>query len=113
MKYEKGQKKKAIKKAVQRIKKGERAWKTPSLKMGWKDWGIRVVTKASAKSLPAIKILAERKVAMVELDLDIPDEVAESMASYGADHIVSDRVALINWTFNRGLENFLSLSGKK
>lgn len=114
MKYEKKQKAKAIKKAIRRIKEGEKAWKgkTPNLKMGWKDWGIKSVPKASAKDLPTIKILAERKVTMVELDLDIPDSVADSMASYGADHIIFDRKALINWTFNRGLENFLNLHKK-
>lgn len=115
MKYEKRQKAKAIKKAIRRIKEGEKAWKgkKPNLKMGWKDWGIKSVPKASAKGLPTIKILAERKVTMVELDLDIPDSVADKMESYGAEHIIFDRRALINWTFNRGLENFVNLLSKK
>ncbi|NBW15630.1 MAG: hypothetical protein EBR82_47355 [Caulobacteraceae bacterium] len=113
MRHEKAQKEKAIKKAVQRTKKGEKAWKTPSLEMGWKDWGIRVVPKASAKSLPAIKILAERRVTMVELDLDVPDKIHEDMLAYAADYIVSDKKALFNWAFNKALENFVNLKGKK
>ena len=114
MKYEKRQKAKAIKKAIRRIRDEKGAWKgkTPSLKMGWKDWGVKSVPKASAKGLPAIKILAEREVKMVELDLDIPDSVAAEMASYGADHIIFDRATLINWTFNRALQNFLNLHKK-
>lgn len=114
MKYEKKSKKEAIKKAIRRIRDEEGAWKgkKPNLKMGWKDWGIKTISKASAKGLPVIKILAEREVKMVELDLDIPDSVAESMASYGAEHIVFDRTALINWTFNKGLQNFVNLLKK-
>ena len=115
MKYEKKSKKEAIKKAIRRIRDGEKEWKgkTTNLKMGWKDWGIKTIPKASAKGLPTIKILAERKVTMVELDLDIPNSIAEDMVRYGADHIINDRNTLINWTFNRGLENFVNLLSKK
>ena len=113
MKYEKGQKTKAIKKAIERITKGKKAWEKNIFQVGGKDWGIKAVSKASAKSLPVIKILAERRVTMVELDLDVPDKIHEDMLAYAADYIISDKKALFNWAFNKALENFVNLKEKK
>ena len=106
MKYEKGQKAKAIKEAMQRVAKGDKAWKT-KLQVGGKDWGATLVPKASAKGLPVITVLAERKVTMVELDLDVPEEIEKDMIAYGAENIVFDEKALFNWTFNKALENYI------
>lgn len=104
-KLEKGQKAKAIKEAVRRVKKGAKAWNPKVLKMERKDWSIDSVKRSDAKNLPTIKILRERKINMCEIDLDIPDEVANEMYEYGISHIHTDRRAVINWTFNCALKN--------
>lgn len=102
------QKKEEIRQAIRRVRDGE--WsdkKRDPIKMVGKDWGIKAVKKADAKALPAIEILAEREVKMVELDLDIPDKIAEDMYQYGRKHIHLDRTHVINWVFNLGLKNFV------
>lgn len=107
------QKKEEIRQSIRRVTHGEWAdKKRDPVKMVGKDWGIKAVKKADAKDLPTIQILAEREVKMVELDLDIPDKIAEDMYQYGRKHIHLDRAYVINWVFNLGLKNFIeSLAG--
>lgn len=100
------QKKEEIRQAIRRVRHGE--WsdkKRDPIEMVGKDWAVKAVKKAHAKGLPAIKILGERKVSMVELDLDIPDSIAEQMYDYGRKHILLDRTHVINWVFNLALKN--------
>lgn len=104
------QKKEEIRQAIRRVRDGE--WsdkKRDPVKMVGENWGIKAVKKADAKGLPTIQILAEREVKMVELDLDIPDKIAEDMYQYGRRHILLDRPHVINWVFNLGLKNFVEL----
>lgn len=107
------QKEKEIREAIRRVRDGEWAdKKRDPLKMVGKDWSVKAVKKADAKGVPTIQILAEREVKMVELDLDIPDKIAEDLYQYGRRHILLDRSHVINWAFNLGLKNFVeSLAG--
>lgn len=107
------QKEKEIREAIRRVRCGKWAdKKRDPLKMVGEDWAVKAVKKADAKGLPTIKILAEREVKMVELDLDIPDKIAEDLYQYGRRHILLDRSHVINWAFNLGLKNFVeSLAG--
>lgn len=102
------QKEKEIREAIRRVRDGEREDKRRDpIKMGGENWAIKAVKKADAKGLPTIQILAEREVKMVELDLDIPDKVADDMYEYGRRHILLDRTHVISWVFNLGLKNFV------
>lgn len=102
------QKKEEIRQAIRRVRNGEWAdKKRDPLQMVGKNWGIKAFKRADAKGLPTIQILAERKIKMVELDLDIPDNVENDMYEYGRKHILSDRAYVINWVFNLGLRNFV------
>lgn len=108
------QKAQEIKEAIKRVKSGKWSkYPRKKIKMGGEDWSIRPIKASDAKGIPVITILAEREVKMIELDLDIPDGIAESLVQYGADHIVFDRSTLINWTINKGLRNFINLNKKK
>lgn len=102
------QKKEEIKQAIRRVRDGE--WTNKGrdpIQVVGENWGIKAVKKADAKGLPTIQILAERKIKMVELDLDIPDKIADDMYQYGRRHILLDRTHVINWVFNLGLKNFV------
>lgn len=108
------QKKEKIRKAIQRVRDGEWADKgRDPLKMVGKDWAVKAVKKADAKGVPTIQILAEREVKMVELDMDIPDEIADQMYEYGRKHILLDRIHVINWVFNLALKNAVNNLKKK
>jgi hypothetical protein len=105
-----------IKKAVERVKKGSRAWpKTPAdpLEMVRKDWTIDTIKKSDAKNLPAIKILREREVKMCEIDVDMPDAIEQEMYEYGVANIHKDRVHVVNWVFNLALKNAVDLLEKR
>jgi len=100
------QKEKEIREAIRRVKDGEWADKgRDPIEMVGKDWTAKAVKASDAKGLPAIKILAERSIKMVELDLDIPDKIADQMYEYGRKHILLDRTHVINWVFNLALKN--------
>ena len=86
------QKKEEIKRAMQRVKMGEKAWATTDK------------SKDSKKNLPAIKILATRKVKMVELDVDIPDTAKAVLLKMARVGILTDEKALLNWAFVKGIE---------
>lgn len=101
-----------IKKAVERVKKGSRAWpKTPEdpLEMVRKDWAVSTIKRSDAKNLPAIKILRERKIEMCEIDVDMPDAIEQEMYEYGVANIHKDRSCVVNWVFNLALKNAVEL----
>ena len=53
-----------------------------------------------------IKILAEREVRMVELELDIDDKVSEMLARAGLNLIRDDKKELAAYAFRKALEAF-------
>lgn len=62
--------------------------------------------------LGIITILAEREVPFVELDMDIPDDIAHKLAQAGWQEIQHDRKALINYAFVKALEEFCDANGR-
>lgn len=86
------QKKEEIKRAIKRVKMGEKAWATTDK------------PKDLKKDLPTIKILSTRKVKMVELDVDIPDKVKAGLLKMARVGILKDEKALLSWAFVKGIE---------
>jgi hypothetical protein len=86
------QKKEEIKRAIKRVKMGEKAWTTTDK------------PKDPKKDLPTIKILSTRKVKMVELDVDIPDKVKAGLLKMARVGILKDEKALLSWAFVKGIE---------
>lgn len=86
------QKKEEIKRAIKRVKMGEKAWATTDK------------PKDPKKDLPTIKILSTRKVKMVELDVDIPDKVKAGLLRMARVGILKDEKALLSWAFVKGVE---------
>lgn len=86
------QKKEEIKRAIKRVK------------MGGKAWGNSSVKKAPKQSLPTIKVLAEREVKMIELDVDIPNDAKNALLEMARKDILKDEKALLNWAFVKGIE---------
>lgn len=72
--------------------------------MGGEAWDNPSVKKTPKQSLPTIKILAERKVRMVELDVDIPEQVKQALLKMARRDILKDEKALLNWAFVKGIE---------
>ena len=62
--------------------------------------------------LGQIKIISERKVNMVELDLDMDDQTIEKMAYAGFNMIKYDKHELASYAFRKGLEAFVSKNKK-
>jgi len=86
------QKKEEIKRAIKRVKMGEKAWATTDK------------PKDPKKDLPAIKILATRKIKMVELDVDIPDKAKARLLKMARVGILKDEKALLSWAFVKAIE---------
>lgn len=86
------QKKEEIKRAIKRVKMGGKAWQSSSVK------------KASKQSLPIIKILAIRKIKMVEMDVDIPSDAKKTLLQIARREILKDEKALLSWGFVKGVE---------
>ena len=63
--------------------------------------------------LPAIKIVAERKVDYVELDLDVEDEAMAVLVEAGLETIRNDKEALVNYAINRALKELIENEEKK
>jgi hypothetical protein len=63
--------------------------------------------------LPMIKILAERKVDYVELDLDVEDEAMAILVEAGLETIRNDKEALVNYAINRALKDLIENEKKK
>lgn len=73
----------------------------------------RVPLSPQIGELPAIKIIAERKVDYVELDLDIDDKAMEVLVEAGLETIRNDRDALVNYAINRALKDLVENEKKK
>ena len=86
------QKKEEIKRAIKRVKMGKKAWATTDK------------PKDPKKDLSVIKILATRKVKMVELDVDIPDNAKAGLLKMARIGILKDEKALLSWAFVRGIQ---------
>ena len=71
-------------------------------------------SKTFPTDLPKLKILAQRPLKYVEMDLDVPDEVLDEIAAYGMKLIKGDKQALFNYAFTKMLEELCkeSLPGK-
>ena len=52
-----------------------------------------------------IKILAERKVQMVEMDIDVDSKTVDRIAGIGLKLIRKDKAALFNYAFCKAIEN--------
>ena len=72
----------------------------------------RVPYNPKDKKLPEIKILAERKVEMVELDLDIDDRVHAVLVQAGWETIQKDKQALASYAFAEALKEFVKREEK-
>ena len=94
------QKKEEIKRAIKRVKMGKKAWATTD------------ESKDSKKNLPTIKILAERKLNMVELDIDMNSKAKALLISIAKDNILRDEKALLNYGFTYAIKRGIEL-GKK
>lgn len=57
------------------------------------------------EKLGQIKTLAERKIKMVEVDVDVDDKTVDKVAAIGLKLIQKDRSALFNYAFVKALEN--------
>lgn len=57
------------------------------------------------EELGQIKILAERKVRMVELDVDVDSKTIDRIAGIGLKLIRKDKTALFNYAFCKAIEN--------
>ena len=73
----------------------------------------RVPLSPQIGELPAIKILAERKVDYVELDLDVDEETVAMLAEAGLETIRKDRDALVNYAINRALKDLVENEKRK
>jgi hypothetical protein len=94
------QKKEEIKKAIKRVQMGNKAWTATDK------------SKDSKKNLPAIKILAERKIAMVELDVDMDSEAKKILMKIGKENILKDEKAIISYGFAHALKSGLKIAKK-
>jgi hypothetical protein len=94
------QKKEEIKRAVKRVKMGEKAWATTDK------------PKDNQKNLPTIKILAKREVKMIELDIDMDSRAKEILLSIGRENILKDEKAIINFGFTQAIKSGIEYAKK-
>ena len=73
----------------------------------------RVKKDKLPKDIRTIRIVAERTVRYVELDMEGPDEIWAELAEYGLKEIKKDRKELASYGFKRALENFIEAEKKK
>lgn len=69
--------------------------------------------KIKMGGLGQIKILAERKVEMVELDIEVDDATKDKVCHAALREITSDGDALFNYGFNQALKRMIETKGKK
>ena len=69
--------------------------------------------KVDMEGLGQIKILAEREVKMIELDVDVDEKTREIVCHAALREIASDGDALFNYGFNQALKRFIQTKGKK
>ena len=75
--------------------------------------GPREKGKINMDGLGKIQILAERKVEMVELDIEVDDETRDTVCHAALREITSDGDALFNYGFNQAIKRFIETKGKK
>ena len=63
--------------------------------------------------LGKIQILAERKVEMVELDIEVDDKTRDTVCHAALREITSDGDALFSYGFNQALKRLIETKGKK
>jgi len=73
----------------------------------------RVPLSPKIGKLPAIKIMAERKVDYVELDLDVDDEAVAVLAKAGLETIRNDKEALVNYAIVKALKDLIKNEKEK
>jgi len=73
----------------------------------------RVPLSPEIGKLPVIKIMAERKVEYVELDLDVEDEAVAVLAKAGLETIRNDKEALVSYAINRALKDLIKNEEEK
>jgi len=73
----------------------------------------RVPLSPEIGKLPAIKIVAERKVDYVELDLDVDDKAVAVLAKAGLETIRNDKEALVSYAINRALKDLIKNEKEK
>ena len=69
--------------------------------------------KIEMGGLGQIKILAERKVQMVELDIEVDDETKNKVCHAALREITGDGDALFSYGFNQALKRLVKTKGKK
>jgi len=73
----------------------------------------RVPLSPKIGKLPAIKIMAERKVDYVELDLDVDDKAMAVLAQAGLETIRNDKEALVSYAISRALKDLVKNEKEK
>jgi hypothetical protein len=73
----------------------------------------RVPLSPEIGRLPAIKIVAERKVDYVQLDLDVDDEAMAVLAEAGWEAIQKDRDALVSYAITKALTDLVKNEKEK
>ena len=63
--------------------------------------------------LGKIQITGERKVQMVELDIDVDEETKNIVCHAALREITSDGNALFSYGFNQALKRLIEIEGKK
>lgn len=73
----------------------------------------RVPLSPEIGKLPIIKIVAERKVDYVELDLDVDDKAVAVLAQAGLETIRNDKEALVSYAISRALKDLVKNEKEK
>ena len=73
----------------------------------------RVPLSPKIGKLPAIKIMAERKVDYVELDLDVDDKAMAVLAQAGLETIRNDKEALVSYAISKALQDLVKNEKEK
>ena len=69
--------------------------------------------KVQVGGLSQIKILAERKVQMVELDIEVDEETRNKVCHAALREITSDGDALFSYGLNKAFKRLIQTKGKK
>ena len=69
--------------------------------------------EVNMEGLGQIKIISERKVQMVELDIEVDDATKDKICHAALREITSDGDALFSYGFNKALKRLVETKGKK
>jgi len=75
--------------------------------------GPRERGEINMDGLGKIQILAERKIEMIELDIEVDDKTRDIVCHSALREITSDGDALFNYGFNQAIKRFIETKGKK